>query len=650
MSTETSTVALNLAGDFAAQATAAANAADRLGAELDALKPPSAIDQARAQLKAFQVEAAAAEKAAAKMLGFADRSKGNAFEAAMKSYASRPLPEALQPKLTPKLDFGKNALAGVFSGVERAFGPGSGAGLRDGASRLIDGAEKLRPVMPLLKAGGAAVAAGAAALGAAALALVYGAGKVVASAVTFGVEQTNARKRVEDAIGKDGYAVGIKVAGDFDIDQNKAFEQVKGLLAAKFSAQEVPAIIRIAAGIGEMKGEGKAAAFLEKMEAMANKGGKANEEAVKGFAEVGISTDKVYAALAAKLGISIQAAKNKVKAGTLDMKVALEAVQAAGAAEFGPVADKLGKSVPGLLNKIKVQFSQLFSGFDLSPLKGALETVSKVLGGPKGEALGASLSKLGSTVLKALFGPFEGAKGEERLNKFLNGLTNAIEMTTSVIAAIAPFIEMAVDGFTRIFGERQTSQATGFTRVLFGVLDALSAIATLDLSAFVGAMGNIAMGVVQALADAALGAVDAGLAVAQGFAAGITGGIGEAIGAAIGMARGAIQGAREALGVASPSKAFTFLGSMSKAGFVRPMNDNGDVEAAGKSMAESAIGGAVAGGAGGAGGGAAGGNTYQITITVEGSGGGKEQAQAIGEEVRRVIRDVERERQERVAA
>jgi hypothetical protein len=657
----TETVSLNLAGDFAAQAQAAASAADALQSRLGALKPPSGLDRMQQQLKAFQVEAAAAEKAAAKFLGQADKSRSSSFDSAMKSFlgSRSAMPEALQPKITPKLDFAKNAFAGVFSAVGNAFGPEAASGLRDGAGQVINAAEKLAPVMPLLKAGGAAIGAGAVALGAAAVALVYGAAKLAGAIVSFGIEQTAAREK-QAAIFRGlgaagGEKVAIKLAADFGLDTDKAMEQVKGLLAAKFSQEEIPAIIRIAAGISAVRGEGKAQAFLEKLETQAAKGGKASEDTIKGFAEAGINVDSVWAKLAAKLGVSVKQAQAKVKSGAVDMKTALDAVKDAGAEGFGGVADELGKSVPALLGKIKIQFASLFAGMDLGPMKGALESVSKILGGPAGEKLGGALSRMGNAAIKALFGPFEGEKGEERLTKFLHAITNAIDMATNVIVAVAPYIEKVIDGFSRIFGDRQTENATGFQRALFGVLDAFTALATLDPGGFLDAIINIGAGIGGAFIGIVLDATDAGLQVARGFAAGISGGAGEAIQAAIGMAQGAVSAVRQALGVASPSKAFEFLGDMSKEGFIAPMNDNGgDVAAAGKSMAESAIGGAAsAGGDAGAGGGAgaSGSRVYNITVQVVAAAGQDAQAtgQAIADAIRRELRAVDREAQERAA-
>jgi hypothetical protein len=636
---EIETVSVNLGGNFAGEAAKQASAADALAKALVGVGAGAAKVKTNA-LGALGLDAGPVGR----VLGQLRNTQGQftsagAFE---------------------KMLGGSNAFGKISGVVGKVFGAGASDFLNKGAAGLARAAdslgvkpEQLAKAGSLIVKGGAAVGAGAAVLAAAAAALVYGAARLVTGAVEFGIEQSSIKEKVTAAIGKEGYDVAIKVAGDFGIDQNKAFEQVKGLLAAKFSATEVPAIIRIAAGIGELKGEGKAAAFLEKMEAMANKGGKANEEAVKGFAEVGISSDKVYAALAKKLGVSIDQAKAKVKSGAVDMKVALQAVQEAAGEDFGPVADKLGKSVPGLLNKIKIQFAQLFANMDLGPLRGALEAVSKVLGGPAGEKLGASLSKLGNAVLKALFGPFEGAKGEERLTRFITALTGAIEITTSVIVALAPYIENAVEFLSRVFSDKgaSTEKATGFAKALFGVLDALTAIVTLDMSGFLSAMGDIGTGIMQAFASWSFAAMEAGLNAALSFADGIGGGLGAAIAAAANLGHSAIQAAKQALGIASPSKAFAFIGNMSAEGYATGANDNDSPAAAGEAMAAKAAGGAAGAAGATAAAGAKGGGGLTLNLTVNAGAGAD--GQKLGEDIltvlRPALRQLQREAQERAA-
>ncbi len=657
----TESVFLNLGGDFAAQASKSASATDSLVAALGRLEPPSALDVINAKLqisqhalKATEKAANAAEKAIEKAFGKAAKRDSNAFDAAQKAF----LGEKSQTKMGPtpaKFDFAKNAMGAAVGSIDRVFGQGAALGT---ASKLLAGAEALKPAMPLLKAGGSALIAGgkvvagaAAALGVAALGLAIGAGKIVGGIASFGVEQTGMRQRVENAIGKDGYDVGIKVAGKYAIDKEAAFTQVKGLLAAKFASQEVPAIIRVAAGIGEMKGEGKASAFLEKMEASKNKGGKASEETIKGFAEVGINTDKVWAALATKLGMSVDKVKAKVKAGGVSTKDALDAVTQAGGADFGPVADKLGMSIFGLKNKIAIQFAGLFSKFDLKPIEGALGNLSKVLGGPAGEKFGKAMTSLGGAAIKALFGPFQGAAGEKRLTRLIDGLANMAERVVPVIEQLAPYVVKLADALVTLFGVGDAGK---------GKMDWLAEWAGVLLNLDFGTMvGNIATAIIEGITgiDLSGSAMAAGGSVAAGLAAGIAGGASAAIGAAVALATGVIAAAKGALGVASPSKAFAFLGSMSAEGFAGGANDNAAPAEAGKAMAESAVAGAAGvpgaegakGGAGGAGatakGGAGGGDTYNINIAASDAA----KAEEIGVEVRRVLRAIDRERQERAA-
>ncbi|HMV69036.1 MAG TPA: hypothetical protein PKA64_19465, partial [Myxococcota bacterium] len=195
-------VRLDLEGNFPSAAGAGAAAGDKLGSSLDRLgssmdkvKMPSLVSEG-ARLKALQKDAddaaaamgrlklaeqKAAEHAFAeqarnleKMKAAQDklnaeitakreahearRAKGafSIWEATMKrSFPEQKVPVELRPK-------GNNNEPGLFSRLigfaGDVFGPKAAVGLRDGATSLVGAAKTLEPIMPLLKAGGAAIA------------------------------------------------------------------------------------------------------------------------------------------------------------------------------------------------------------------------------------------------------------------------------------------------------------------------------------------------------------------------------------------------------------------------------------------------------------------------------------------------------------
>lgn len=508
---DTSTVGLDLDGNFESVALSAAQAALKLAVGLDnvsiaagKLKMPALVsessrlkalaadaDAAAAALKAAAADATramdqirsaaeAAERAVERLFNKSDKRKSNKFDEAMKAAMSgAKTPEALTPKTSTIVDPMKNALGAIFGTVGKVFGPGAATGLRDGAAKLAGAAEKLEPVMPLLKsaggllmgAGSAIASGGAIILGAAAALAAAGAG-LVAVGLKFGIETTD-KKQVQDAIfnkvgGK--YDVAIDLAAKYGIDTDTAVSEVKKLLGAKFDQTSIDEIVRVSVGIGAVEGEEKAKAFVEKMTQQANKGGNASEETVKGFAEAGVSADHVYAELAKKMGISTDQAKAKVKSGAVGMKDALDAVKNAAGKDFGGVADTMGASIFAGLNKIKIAFTKLFGGFDLGPIKSVLKNISDVLNGPAGKGMGEAFTKLGNTLIKTLFGPLEGDTGKAKLEKVAAVITKIVNGITRAIVAVTPYVSAAAKFLGELFSPPK-KDSTGPLKTLASLLN-----------------------------------------------------------------------------------------------------------------------------------------------------------------------------------
>ena len=652
-------VRLDLEGNFPSAAGAGAAAGDKLGSSLDRLgssmdkvKMPSLVSEG-ARLKALQKDAddaaaamgrlklaeqKAAEHAFAeqarnleKMKAAQDklnaeitakreahearRAKGafSIWEATMKrSFPEQKVPVELRPK-------GNNNEPGLFSRLigfaGDVFGPKAAVGLRDGATSLVGAAKTLEPIMPLLKAGGAAIAGGAALLAAAAAAVVGAAAALTAAVVKFGVAQTTFRETTEAVIGARGYKATIDLAARFNLDSEAAAAKVKELLSAKFKDVEIPVIMKAVVGIGAVRGEEKSKAFLDKLTNAKLKGPKANEETVKGFAEAGVDIEGVYQRIAKKLNTTVEVAKGKVKAGLVDTKTVLDAVTAQATAQFGGVADKLANSVPALINRIKVRFASLFDKFDLGPLKGALSNLAQLLEGPSGAKLKDALTRLGDTAIKALFGPFEGETGKKRLERLIDGVVRLATVTADVLTTLAPYIEKAVDGFSKLFGQ-DTGKGSEIIAIMLSLKDVTVGLLTLDFDQMRQGVQRIFDAFADAPANALASGSQIGGSFTDGLVSGILGGEGGAIAAIVGVVQNMINAARDASDTHSPSGAYEDIGYWNMAGLAKGQNDNADMAAdASRSAMQRTVdaagkaGGALGGGRGGAGGG-------PVTITI----------------------------------
>lgn len=656
---ETSTVGLNLGGDFAAEAERAAQAAiklaagfERAGESAAKLKtPPLADDSAKLKGVAREAESAAKSFDKLRAARTAASQKAGGLEGAEKEafgWLNR-VPSSLAQAPPTISGFQK-----LVQGIDKVFGPNAAGAFVKGAEGVVGIGEKyggaIKGAGAVLSAGGAVVATAAVALAAAAALLVVAGIKIGAEAIKFGIEQTSIREKIQNAIGASGYEVGIKVAAQYGLDTDVAFQQVKGLLAAKFKEDEIPAIVRISVGIGELKGEEKAKGFIDKLEVQKTKGGKATEETVKGFAEVGIASDAVYKKLAETLDITVAQAQAKVKAGMLDTAVVLKAVQAAASDQFGPIADKVGKSVPSLLSRIKLAFSQLFTGFDLGPLKGALGNLATTLEGPGGKRLFEAVSRFGSTVIKTLFGPFEGPDGAKKLERFAEGAARIIDKLADAVHEAAPAVERLVELISALYGAEGQGEELPLSKGLKGLALVLGA-------PFFGGVEDAVKGIAM-ITDAIFGTdtaslVEKGFGIGANFVSSIGDGLMsrslDAIGALVG--KNLIASVKSSLGIASPSKAAMELMGHFGDGLVKgAANDNGAAEAGG-AMADK-VSGAASEGLGRGGGAAAGGRGEAINITINISGAGAD-AQAMGDTIaaiiRRELRSVAREGQERAA-
>lgn len=519
------------------------------------------------------------------------------------------------------------------------------------------------------KAGPAAAALAAELIALAAVA------KTIEIGTKFAVDKSSEKEIQKAVFGKlgnaGGFELALDVAAKFNLDEGKALEQVKTLLDAKIGGKELIDWEKIIAGVSLVRGEGKAQALLEKLATQTKKGGKANEEAIKGFAEAGVDVDKVWAKLATKLGVSVDQAKAKVKSGAVDMKTALDAVRAAASEDFGALAEKVGGTVPGLLNSLKIQFGKLFADVNLQPLKDALQAVIDILKGDVGTKLGGAIKELFGAGFELIFGTIAAHKGD--LSAAFSTAADVIKKVAGFIKDITPGVRKFIDGFKEGFKEvspvlgklsgvfldlvGKMGGSSGIIETIgkgFGFLVGVVGLAVEVVATMAGAIGVVigaffALGgavwgviadVVAAIDDGitwitnALGLGDAqsqaqagGQAVGTSLIDGITnalfGGADGPIGAITGVIDRVIAAAHSAADAHSPSRKMAKLGGWMTEGLAVGQAQNDNASKAAESTVNDAMGaaaGAAGVGAGAAAGGPAGPSQINVTVIVQGGG------------------------------
>ena len=568
-------------------------------------------------LKAVRAEAkaAAAELQRAKAAMQARDTKGRFLSASDKALITPPdmkgildvnaIPQALRESAK-----GANPFQSLLKGVESVFGTKGADAMMGGARNLVEAGDRLAPIAPALGAAAGGLAAGAAVALAAGVAIGYGAAQLLAAGTKMALIESAQRQRsigILDKLGKGqgakDYDVAVKIAADIGADSvEPVLKQYGKLLKAGFDKETIKLVIKASADLGAVEGEEKAKGFLQQLEKAANKG-KVNEESLNAMAEAGISVDAVLKKLA-KSGESLDAVRARVKSGAVDAKVFAKAAASAVEDQLGGIS---GKGYLAGLARLKLGFSQLFTGLDMKGPEEALATLNDVIGGGKGAELKAAFTELFGEISKAIFDPFRGTEGKARIENITNGIIGLAKVTASAVRIAAPLIERLITGFSVLAGLDESYPAV---RALVGLKNVLVGIVSLDpkqvLAGIAGAFGG--------LTDLVFGQdlFALGNQMIAGLAQGITSGAGGVIEAIVSTVKAAIGAGKDAAVVQSPSKEFAWQGRMWTEGLAQGANDNADAPARavtgvvdGSIAAARARGGAGAGGAAGAEGGGA---------------------------------------------
>lgn len=425
------------------------------------------------------------------------REEDKAFDAAVKAANKTPAHlQVGQEKGTV------STFAAVTGLVGKIFGPGAAQGLVSGAGKLAEASDKMAPWMPLLEKGGGALFAGGKMIGigalavtAAAAALVAGAavvaGKLLYAGAELAIKSTTFRENTENALeavlknakeARATYEAGVKVAVELGLEKEDTLARIKSLVTSGFRGEDVTVIVRAVADFREAKGDEAGNALQKNLEKIKAKG-LFNQEALNGLAEAGLQTDLVLAKLSQKLGISIDLVKGKLKTGQIDVATGIKAILDAANEQTGGAAEKASKSLPKLAESARTLFESLFDKVDTSPLKDALNSIKKLLSGPEGDALRGAANQLFGTMFKIVGKAFSGPEGEERLKRFITGITKIMEGAAAVLESAGPRIISVIDGISKIVDRNGSSTGGSWLESLvMGIAELSDGLAGTDIA------------------------------------------------------------------------------------------------------------------------------------------------------------------------
>lgn len=338
----------------------------------------------------------------------------------------------------------------------------------------------------------------------------------------------------------------------------KLNDLAKQLLAAKVSAEDMPAALRAAANAETaLAGNGGASKFLE-----------------------------------------------DIKAG----KVAVGELAAETQAKFGGIVAKQMMGLDAQSERLKKNVGEIFGSLDIDSVLGAVRTLVDLF--DKSSATGQAMKMIFESVFQPMINQAQNAAYviEAFAIGFLIGLTKIYIAVKPAIKAVSEFLGFKDTSLTdtldiaKVAGELIAPVFVGIVG-LFGLLAvavgiAIAPFVALSVAAYalVGAVVAVGVAVLGSFMSAWQSVKEffAGLDLSQvgsdimtGLANGITGAAGAVVGAITGAVGGAIDAAKNLLGIASPSKVFAEIGDNTGAGLVQGVEGaTADVQDAFASMVE----------------------------------------------------------------
>lgn len=458
----------------------------------------------------------------------------------------------------------------------------------------------------------------------------------------------SAKRELQEGIFKKlggDYEVAAHLGLQFGIGEDKAVEEAKSLLQAKFKESEVPVLIKVAAGMDAVK-SGSGAEYLEKLEKLRLEP-KVTTKDLAGLWKLGLDSKAVYADLAKTLGVTVPVAMAKVKSGAVDTETVIKAIERAGQKSFGGISNLLEDNVLVMLDRVKGDAEHLFDGVDTSTVKAALKNlIGEIEGGAGAELKGAVADLFGSTFGVAL-GDFAGKGGKEQIDEVFHAIAGGVHEAAAAVRSLKPDVEAllalfrtalhdgTIDSFIKagtVVAKAKIGEESDQARALRGKADAAAGKGSWvegsetiwKLRRWAGTdkeyehdrqkeLGNESEnGEKTSPADKAkaakedeihdragagsavdengvnAGGADAGNALDDGMAQGIEAGKAKAVNAAAAMGRDSVKAAKDAVGYGSPAEEFIKIGQAGDEGMAEGYKGRRSSAAAGDMADRSA--------------------------------------------------------------
>ncbi len=398
-----------------------------------------------------------------------------------------------------------------------------------------------------------------------------------------------------------------QLAGQLGLDVMETTKVMQKFRALQFTQDQGEALIKMGADMSALGASGEEVQRIFSQLGQIKAKGRLQGEELIVLAENGLSTGLVMEALAKSTGKSMQQVQKDISNGAVNASDALNAIGEAiktktGTKDFGQARAKmLTTTMVGALELLK-------SKFQLTMLK---------LGDKVGPALAKSFGAVADELSRFLDSP----AGVATLNGIAEGVTAAAGFIRDAIPYVKAFIGGLRDGFAQawpyVSGAIKSlgglapagnwMQIIAKAAVLMGqrIAVALGIAITLGgmaiqmfrgIAAIVGGVQGAVMGAYNAIGSiffyisdsianlrARIAADAWGVAadIVNGLSFGLLYGIPKAVMAARKLGSAALVAVKQSLGIASPSKAFEWVGQQSVAGFERGLasNDNSGMQA-----------------------------------------------------------------------
>ncbi len=348
--------------------------------------------------------------------------------------------------------------------------------------------------------------------------------------------------------------------------------------------------------------------------------GKAGEDTVEKFAKLGIKRESFLAELAKQLKTDAKGAAQVMKDGTLNVgaaqNIALKALTNQTGGELGTFSKMHAESWNGLVGNLSSVGDRFATALDtdtaLAPVKELMKKLTDALN-PE-SATGKKLLGVLSNVAKEIggaIGKIDFDKLADAVSRAATALSNGYDNAKLFLGELIAKSKMAYESMSKVSAVVDTltgktkSSSTGITdaavawdkigKVLGIVGGAIAFIGSRLMGSFTtgflvavdvvnGAVDRIkgAFGAVSSLVSSAFdgGFFDTLKGIGTSIVDGVWNGIKNAWSAFIGKFKALVDllpdAAKKALGIASPSKEFRWIGQMTTLGMVEGVNDNAD--------------------------------------------------------------------------